>query len=43
MYMVRFVYPEMLNVAYKIFKTFEEAKAFSLTVDLVEIAKVDHE
>lgn len=37
MYTVRFNYPGVPYVAYKVFKTLEEATEFSKTVDLIEI------
>jgi hypothetical protein len=43
MYMVRYNYPNVPQVAYKIFKTLEEAKQYAETVDLIEIKSVDHE
>ena len=43
MYMVRFKYPEIPEVAYKIFKTLEEATEYSKTVDLIEIKEVAYE
>lgn len=43
MYMVRFNYPHIPQVAYKIFKTLEEANEYAKTVDLIEIKEVDHE
>jgi len=43
MYMVRFKYPEVTTVAYKIFKSLEEATEYSKTVDLVEIKEVAYE
>ena len=43
MYMVRYNYPEVKHIAYKVFKTLEEATVFSKTVDLVEIKEVSYE
>ena len=43
MYMVRYNYPNVNQVAYKVFKTLEEATSFSKTIDLIEIKEVDHE
>ncbi len=43
MYMVRFKYPEIPEIAYKIFKTLEEATEYSKTVDLIEIKEVAYE
>lgn len=43
MYKVRYNYPNVSQVAYRIFKSHEEALLFSKTVDLIEIVKVDHE
>jgi hypothetical protein len=41
--MVRFKYPEIPEIAYKIFKTLEEATEYSKTVDLIEIKEVAYE
>ena len=43
MYMVRFKYPEVTQIAYKIFKTLEEATVYSKTVDVIEIKEVAYE
>ena len=43
MYMVRFKYPDIPHVAYKIFKTIEEATKYAQTVDLIEIKEIDYE
>lgn len=40
MFIVRFKYPEVKPIAYKVFKTFEEATEYSKTVDLIEIKEV---
>jgi hypothetical protein len=41
--MVRFKYPGVKEVAYKIFKTLDEAIEYSKTVDLIEIKEADYE
>ena len=43
MYMVRFKYPDIPQVAYKVFKTIEEATKYAQTVDLIEIKEIDYE
>jgi hypothetical protein len=43
MYKVRYKIPGIEQVAYKFFKTFDEAKHFSESVDLIEIKEVDYE
>jgi hypothetical protein len=43
MYMVRFKHPNISQVAYKVFKTIEDANKYAQTVDLIEIKEIDHE